>query len=95
MTQDNVNVLQQVTLQVALLVAVIVLWMELKAARKEQSSMLNQAADTLVKLAASQAELAGQLTEQQRIVINLMKGRDADLILPTKYPPNAQGATPS
>lgn len=87
MTQETVNSLQQVTLQVALIVAVIVLWLELKAERKSRDEIMVTFMGNMRELANAQTKLMEQTNEAQRFTINLIKDRTGDLpLLDTKMP---------
>lgn len=89
MTQDTVNTLQQITLQVALIVAVIVLWLELKAERKSRDEIMITFMSNMRELASAQTRLMEQTNEAQRFTINLIKDRAGDLpLLDTKLPSN-------
>lgn len=86
MTQDTLNSLQQVTLQIALIVAVIVLWFELKAERKARDTMVGGYMASLSQLSQSVTKLMEQINEAQRFTINLMKDRADQPVLPSKLP---------
>jgi hypothetical protein len=87
MTQDTVNTLQQITLQVALIVAVIVLWLELKSERKNRDEIMVTFLANMRELAAAQTKLMEQTNEAQRFTINLIKDKAGDLpLLDAKKP---------
>jgi hypothetical protein len=87
MTQDTLNVLQQITLQVALLVAVGFLWFEMKAERKKRDEIMITFLANMRELAAAQTKLMEQTNEAQRFTINLIKDRAGDLpLLDAKKP---------
>ncbi|MBX3084614.1 MAG: hypothetical protein KF716_23455 [Anaerolineae bacterium] len=86
MSQEQVNLFQSITLQAALIVAVIVLWFELKAERKRRDEVMTIFMANMRELAASQTKLMEQTNEAQRFTINLMKDR-ADLPLLDAKPP--------
>lgn len=87
MTQETVTSLQQVTLQVALIVAVIVLWLELKAERKNRDEIMITFMANMRELAGAQTKLMEQTNEAQRFTINLIKDRAGDLPLLDSKPP--------
>lgn len=88
MTQETVNSLQQVTLQVALLIAVIVLWLELKTERKNRDEIMITYMANMRELANAQTKLMEQTNEAQRFTINLIKDRAGDLPLLDSKPPD-------
>lgn len=80
------NSLQQVTLQVALIVAVVGLWFELKNERKARDTQFLAYAAQLEGLAKEQTRMIAETNETMRFAINLMKDR-ADLpVLSSKIP---------
>lgn len=87
MTQETVNTLQQITLQVALLVAVVVLWFELKTERKNRDEVMVTFMANMRELAGAQTKLMEQTNEAQRFTINLLKDRNGDLPLLDTRPP--------
>lgn len=86
MTQETIGNLQQVTLQVALIVAVIVLWLELKAERKNRDEIMVTFMANMRELATAQTKLMEQTNEAQRFTINLIKDRADQPVLPSKLP---------
>ncbi|MBX3082792.1 MAG: hypothetical protein KF716_14225 [Anaerolineae bacterium] len=86
MSQEQVNLFQSITLQAALIVAVIVLWFELKAERKRRDEVMTIFMANMREMAGAQTKLMEQTNEAQRFTINLMKDRVDEPVLPSRLP---------
>lgn len=75
MTLETVWLLQYITLQVALIVAVVILWFELKWERKQHTTTINTLGTGLASIVTAQAQIFTQVNETQQFVTALMRDK--------------------